>query len=453
MRYPLLNVGPDRSSPRGRPRQVVLSVHSQLRPVIAHLRHHGKNVIRSVSVATMLGLAACEPSPLDPIVLVVPEPAVVPTQGGVADEAFSKLSLGWSYSCGLLGSGSVSCWGDGFLGRPDLQGTDYAQIDAGPYSFCALTTSGALSCWSALDPTQWTPPASGSFTQVSVFNHGCAVRSDGSLVCWGPNSDSQASPPGGTDFTQVAAGQFHSCAIRVDGGLACWGRNDLGQATPPAGGGFVSVTAGESHTCALRENGSLRCWGSDWSGEVSGAGGQASAVVERPGPYSQVEAGWHHTCAVRVDSSLECWGSGTDINAPTGTGFIQVSGGVTHTCALRTDGSAQCWGSDSRGESTPPDVPTDARFETQVAYLVDAGILTAGAGSGLVQELYAALSLIERGRLCLNLQSPCFTDEALRMIDSILDRIEMFEQAGVLSHTQAQALIELAVATRDAALG
>jgi hypothetical protein len=276
----------------------------------------------------------------------------------VDPEVFAALSLGWGFSCGLLSDGSISCWGEGVIGgQPEVQGTDYVQIDAGPYALCGVRISGALSCWSALGPSQWNPPTSGSFVQASVFTHGCAVGSAGSVVCWGPNSDGQATPPVGTDFTQVAAGQYHSCAIKVGGGLACWGRNDFGQATPPAEAEFASVTAGSSHTCALRANGSLYCWGRDVSGEVSGTPGGASAAVDRPGPYSQVAAGWAHTCAVRADSSLDCWGDGVDVGAPTATGFVEVSGGVTHTCALTTVGAVQCWGSNSRGESTPPEIP------------------------------------------------------------------------------------------------
>jgi hypothetical protein len=155
----------------------------------------------------------------------------------------------------------LACWGGFYMTSPP-SGT-FVRLGAGYRHACAIKADATLSCWGYNSFQQATPPAAGSFFDVTGgVDHSCALRSaDGSAVCWGLNDSNQLNVPlGSAPLTNITAGSRHTCALRTDGSAVCWGMNTFGQASPPTGP-FTQISAGEYHTCAMRSNGSVVCWG------------------------------------------------------------------------------------------------------------------------------------------------------------------------------------------------
>ncbi len=194
--------------------------------------------------------------------------------GPYADSA-RKISMGDSFTCTIVATDDVRCWGFGANGQLGL----------------------------------------------------------GSTSSLGDNELPSTSPPvdlgTGRDAIEVAAGTYHACAILDNGDVRCWGfaadgqlgygnTDNIGDDEAPSAAGPVNlgpgrtatqITAGEAHTCAILDNASVRCWGNGMFGQhglgntnsygddelpssapVVNVGG-ASAVVE-------VTAGAYHTCAL-----------------------------------------------------------------------------------------------------------------------------------------------------------
>jgi alpha-tubulin suppressor-like RCC1 family protein len=149
---------------------------------------------------------------------------------GTAD----SVTLGYGQACALMG-GNVKCWGAndaGQLGlgdvtpRGDLSGEMGAAlpfVDLGTGAVatalalganfsCALLSSGDVKCWGAND--------------VGQLGQGDIVRR-GDL----PGTMGDALPriqlPG--PARAIAAGTLHACAILTSGDLACWGDNSTGE--------------------------------------------------------------------------------------------------------------------------------------------------------------------------------------------------------------------------------
>jgi len=331
--------------------------------------------------------------------------------------AFSQVSTGHYFSCGLRPSGQLECWSSG---AENLSGT-YTQISAGADHICALRsdksivcdsedslnpainapggsflqvssgtdhscglkTDSTVSCWGNNDSGEIDAPKTSGFVYVSAGdNHSCAIYNDGQLVCWGADDDGEASPPAGA-FRQVSAGGEHSCGVRTDGTLVCWGNNVEGQASPPTGT-FIQVSAADRFSCAARSNGQVECWGRDDTGRLtppfqgspivqltsgdshncglradgavqcSGTDGFAQASAP-DGDFLQIDGGGFHTCGIRPDNTVTCWGSNLDgQSSPPEGKFNKVSAGTWHTCGIRSSGKLECWGGDSQGQSSPP---------------------------------------------------------------------------------------------------
>ncbi|HEX2873526.1 MAG TPA: hypothetical protein VHP33_19845 [Polyangiaceae bacterium] len=186
-------------------------------------------------------------------------------------EAFSQVSMGRHFSCGIVKSDkSIRCWGglqqagasceQAAVGLLDAPTGAFSQIASSELHSCAIRIDGTLACWGAgtlaSDPPGWacpnathfgqSLPPSGTFIAVAVGEkHGCAIRSDGTVACWGAGTTlgdcpanaaacGQSIPPTG-QFAAVAVGLVHSCAMREDRSVVCWGFNGVGgRTTPPS---------------------------------------------------------------------------------------------------------------------------------------------------------------------------------------------------------------------------
>lgn len=187
--------------------------------------------------------------------------------GGVT----ANVAGGNEHSCASLFDGGADCWGSneyGQLGigakssdaavRPEavsgLAGPAAVVAPGGAFT-CALLTSGTVQCWGS---AQWgqlgsdigdsaspvTVPLPGPATQIAVGNaHACAVLATGALECWGYNHYGQVGSGSisirvtspevvtglGATVAAVATGDMHTCALTTTKRVLCWGQNDHGQ--------------------------------------------------------------------------------------------------------------------------------------------------------------------------------------------------------------------------------
>ena len=102
--------------------------------------------------------------------------------GGYACAAFDQR-----YTCGLLESGAVECWGNRDLGQAKAPDGRFTQISAGDDRSCGMRESGEVECWDLEDGhVNGIKEPEGRFTQVSTGRHSaCGLRESGAVECWG----------------------------------------------------------------------------------------------------------------------------------------------------------------------------------------------------------------------------------------------------------------------------
>ncbi|MFN8489082.1 MAG: cohesin domain-containing protein [Caldilineaceae bacterium] len=332
------------------------------------------------------------------------------------------ITAGESHTCALLTTGAVECWGFNLRGQlGDGSTTQHSMpvavtgltsgvqaISAGNAYTCALLSSGGVQCWGANDSgqlgdgtlTQHSTPGAvvGLTSGVQVIaaggGHTCAVLTSGSVKCWGQNfngqlgdgSTTQHSTPvdvvGLSGVQAIAAGDSHTCVLLTTGSVKCWGWNGAGtlgdgtvnQHTVPTdvaglSGIVQAIVAGDAHTCAMLTSGSVKCWGNNEQGQLgNGFTYYQTTPIDASGLTSGVKivaAGGDHTCDLLTTGGAQCWGynyygqlgDGTTNarwapSAVTGltTGVQGITGGDGHTCALTTSGGVKCWGNDASGQ-------------------------------------------------------------------------------------------------------
>jgi cysteine-rich repeat protein len=248
-----------------------------------------------------------------------------------------QVSSGFFHSCALLDTGDVRCWGSAFrgLGYGNIEniGDDESPADVGDINFggvatqiatgaeytCALLNTGNVRCWGA-----------GSGGRLGYGNTQDIGDDELPVLSGDVNV--------GGVVTQIVAGGFHTCALLNTGNVRCWGFgdsgrlgygniNNIGDDEHPAiagdvniGGVVTQLTAG-FHTCALLDAGNVRCWGLNSVGQL-GYGNtdnigddefpESAGDVEVGGVVSQIVAGLQHTCAILDTGRVRCWGDGAD---------------------------------------------------------------------------------------------------------------------------------------------
>lgn len=223
-----------------------------------------------------------------------------------------SLVRGSHHYCALLASGKVACWGRNNRGQ---LGTDTAgrsspeplivaglgkavAVVAENFYSCALLESGSVSCWGENDKGQLgngstvnsaTPVAVEILANVTSLataeNYACAQTVKGEVYCWGDNQYGQLGN-GSTDMSnmpvkvigignsvRISVGVDHSCALLESAEVQCWGANQYGQlgdgsyhssASPVSVNAVVNVvdiSVGDRHSCAVLSNGRMQCWG------------------------------------------------------------------------------------------------------------------------------------------------------------------------------------------------
>ena len=313
-----------------------------------------------------------------------------------------KLALGQRFTCALLESQNIKCWGNNSSGQLGLGhnfyrsnqkpsflhpidfGTTATPIDiaAGSHHACALFETGQIKCWGynrygqlgyahtksignaeTLDEVGFVN-VGGRVVSLSLgLNYTCALLDGGSIKCWGDNrygqlglghrhtigdnevpSSIEAINLGG-QAVEIIAGHYFSCARLTTGNVKCWGLNNLGQ-----------LGLGSTHS-------SHRSIGDDELPNSVGTVSLSSTV-------SQISSGSGFSCAIVSGNRLRCWGynaSGQlglghthtigDDELPSSQPVvslrekvIQIATGSNHACALFKTGKVQCWGHNFYGQ-------------------------------------------------------------------------------------------------------
>lgn len=307
-------------------------------------------------------------------------PDMVPTRDASAGPNVAGLGAGDSFSCAVLVTGSVRCWGsnsDGQLGAPGV----------------AMST---------------TPVTVGSFNTATAVaaggQHACVRLQNGTASCWGSNGFGQVGLPasmrvdaptvvmGLANVASLAAGASHTCALHGPTGsrqVSCWGRNidgELGRGTSGAPGPSparvtlpaepVQVAAGGHTTCARLADDSVYCWGANGQGQLSNGTSMASSSPVRitllGGTASDVAVGADSVCLGHAGNNLECWGSNTHGQLGDGTItprtthstipfplFLEARGSNLHYCARSSAGRVACWGANGLGQTGAGSPPMD----------------------------------------------------------------------------------------------
>ena len=142
----------------------------------------------------------------------------------------------------------------------EVQGlANASQVAAGGSFTCALLSTGHVDCWGYNEDAQL------GDGEASYTVH-----------------DTPGEVHGIVNATQIAAGGAHACALLSTGHVECWGWNGKGQLgdgvdgaiaqdTPVEVHGIANATqiaAGDEHTCAVLSTGQVDCWGHDFWGQV-----------------------------------------------------------------------------------------------------------------------------------------------------------------------------------------
>jgi hypothetical protein len=302
-----------------------------------------------------------------------------------------QVAAGSAFTCALLASGRVKCWGDNSLGQlgngstvssttpVDVEGLplDIVSIAAGGRHACALTGVGGVACWGA--------NAFGQLGDGTYAEHHSASR------VLGLSSGASA----------IATGNSHSCALAAGGAVECWGGNGAGQlgdgtatshgtpaAVPSLASGVVAISAGFESSAAIATDGRVKYWGRDGvapncsqtsplgpvvcvnvpayskfpkdAASLPGGIAAVSVVSAYGAPYTND----YTTCVIagggRVVCGVGLLGPGQTTEFPDlASGVTAISMGGDHTCVLTPGGVAQCWGANNHGQLG--DGTTDAR--------------------------------------------------------------------------------------------
>ena len=205
--------------------------------------------------------------------------SLVPVKVRGIDDA-TAISTSWSHSCALHQNSTISCWGANSFGQlgngtggtlldhnpvpVKVQGIDDATaITAGENHSCALHQNGTISCWG---------------------NNFLGSLGDGTGGDIAEHSPEPVKVVNINDAIAMSTGGGTSCALHQTGTISCWGRNDFGQLGDGTGGDLteyssvpvkvvnidnaIAISTGVTFSCALHQNGTISCWGNNFLGSL-----------------------------------------------------------------------------------------------------------------------------------------------------------------------------------------
>ena len=260
---------------------------------------------------------------------------------GASTSAFTQLSVGLNFACGLRSTGVVECWGGGFYSG--IEGRTATTLTGGSVSACITDSKGTLLCEDTF------------FALYGVDDY------------YGLISEA----PGRHWYRQIDVDTDNICAVDVLGGLHCGSNpdaplignpdipdyNDSSDVVPIGIYQDVSVTPRSDYVCAVDENGELGCWG-NWM--------NVESTHEDPpaGSFTAVSTGIYGACAVRTSGELACWahdssGETRVANAPLTSDWVDVALYGGYGLAMDTSGEVTQWSSSSSSIAGGPFVAMD----------------------------------------------------------------------------------------------
>jgi len=370
-----------------------------------------------------------------------------PGSVGPASGASDQIALAGYHSCAVTSTGHVACWGQGYDGQlgdgshgqeltpVEVLGIDDATaVTAGASRSgngdyyrgfsCALLATGHVDCWGDNEygelgngtaylenPNSSIPvPVSGITNAVEISasdghgevgssvrpGHVCALLAGGGVECWGANESGQlgngshtpSSVPvavkGISDATEIVSGGQGNCALLSDDSVDCWGEVDTGyigreiRSTEGVPAGFIGITSmvgGDTSWCGSTSAGPIECWGDmqenvPCSGSpTTSCGGSVVGGFYWPADYepSALAVSASHACAIVTSGSVECWGynefgqlghgplSESDFSTTPrlvgGLGAVKaIAVGYDESCAVSATGQLYCWGRNNHGQ-------------------------------------------------------------------------------------------------------
>lgn len=310
------------------------------------------------------------------------------------------IAAGSDFSCGVLATGKVECWGRNDVGQLGLNSTaststpsavaglhSVVAVSAADRNACALTADGGVACWGSNDADLLGNENTAPYSTVPVTPAGlqsgavdievgdtyaCAIKDDASLWCWGALDDDLGPEPIAVEVqsgvADVSIEGHHVCFTRTEGTVGCWGRGTSGELgiggasssatakTPSVPGTVRQVATTETASCALTTTGAVSCWG---AGTQNGTGSNTTVpeLVSALGTDNRSIVGGDRTaCAIKTDGDLWCWGApryrdegwiGATTPRPVtdvGSGLVAVAASTDHLCGIDASGVGRCVG-------------------------------------------------------------------------------------------------------------
>ncbi len=290
-------------------------------------------------------------------------PAVQVLGNDEAGATIEQLALGEGFSCALISTGDVRCWG----------ANQYGQLGNGQGSESLGDDPGEL-------PSLQTVPLDAPAVHIAAgSDHACAVLEDGAVHCWGRNNRGQ-----------LGLGDFDS--VGIEDTPASVGPVPVFAPDDESGATVTWVDADDSVTCVLTSANAVRCWGDTVSSDTAMLpyeytyGDAGPDIPLHPSDADATPLGAYPSnlsiCVHFDDQRLRCWGTNTfgvlgygvdtnlDLPADTPEAGVPVlrqdelDAGVVieqfvrddnNFLALLSTGDVRSWGSDSVGETGHPE--------------------------------------------------------------------------------------------------
>jgi len=275
------------------------------------------------------------------------------------------LECGDHFTCAILKTGNVACWGAGSQGQ--------LGNGAGPDQPKPTTIEGLT----------------GAKHIALASTYGCVLGGERAARCWGTGR----SPDGrsldrarptlvpGMIVNDISGSGLLMCA-RIEGGkVICWGTEKT--PNPNVAGKPVDVQVAATHGCVMKEDGAVQCWDAEQWG---GVGTEAMNRPSLPSPANALGTGDAFACVIGKDKLVYCWGA-NDLGqlglAPDYVGHEKpepvpgvrdaewLAVGEASVCAILAGGAVTCWGANSSGElglgkTSATEPPTRASALTSV---------------------------------------------------------------------------------------
>jgi alpha-tubulin suppressor-like RCC1 family protein len=220
----------------------------------------------------------------------------------------TQITANVSHTCALLENHTIRCWGNNFFGQlglgdsenrgddPNEMGNNLLSADLGSSQLavavaaggaftCALLQSGAVKCWGRNEHgilgRTYCQDSDGNVGLCTNANYPLAIRGYG--IGDGQMGDALATISLGSGRTAASLVALNSsiCAVLDNGSLKCWGANEYGQlglgdstdrgltssemgdtlSAVNLGSTLSLLSAGDTHACAIVSGSQVKCWG------------------------------------------------------------------------------------------------------------------------------------------------------------------------------------------------